>query len=194
MKIVKNGFSDYSDEELMLAIQHGEKPAFNELYARYSNKLYGYLLKMLWYNEVRAQDLLQDLFAKIITQPHLFDSQRSFKTWVYTIAANLCKNEFKRNDVRKGTLNGVDQFHSLSSNENLEKNFSENQFREALSQELKRLDEKHREVFVLKHIDGLSIKEISEITGANEGTVKSRLFYAIKKLADSLKMFEYALI
>jgi RNA polymerase sigma-70 factor (ECF subfamily) len=192
MKIVKNGFSDYSDEELMLAIQQGEKLAFNELYARYSDKLYGYLLKMLWYNEVRAQDLLQDLFAKIITQPHLFDTERNFKTWIYTIASNLCKNEFKRNDVRKGTVNGVEQFHSLSTDENLENKIQENQFREALNQELTLLDDKHREVFVLKHIDGLSIKEISEITGANEGTVKSRLFYAIKKLANALKMFDYA--
>jgi RNA polymerase sigma-70 factor (ECF subfamily) len=192
MKIVKNGFSDYSDEELMLAIQQGEKPAFNELYARYSDKLYGYLLKMLWYNQVRAQDLLQDLFAKIITQPHLFDTERNFKTWIYTIASNLCKNEFKRNEVRKGTVNGVEQFHSLSTDENLEKTIQEHQFRDALTEELKRLDDKHREVFVLKHIDGLSIKEISEITGANEGTVKSRLFYAIKKLADALKMFDYA--
>lgn len=176
----------------MLAIQQGEKLAFNELYARYSDKLYGYLLKMLWYNEVRAQDLLQDLFAKIITQPHLFDTKRSFKTWIYTIASNLCKNEFKRNEVRKGTVNGVEQFHTLSTDENLDKKIQENQFRDALTEELKRLDDKHREVFVLKHIDGLSIKEISEITGANEGTVKSRLFYAIKKLADSLKMFDYA--
>lgn len=192
MRIVKNGLNDYSDEELMLAIQHGEKLAFNELYARYSDKLYGYLLKMLWYNEVRAQDLLQDLFAKIITQPHLFDTERSFKTWIYTIASNLCKNEFKRNEVRKGTVNGVEQFHTLSTDENLDKKIQENQFRDALTEELKRLDDKHREVFVLKHIDGLSIKEISEITGANEGTVKSRLFYAIKKLADSLKMFDYA--
>lgn len=192
MRIVKNGLNDYSDEELMLAIQQGEKLAFNELYARYSDKLYGYLLKMLWYNEVRAQDLLQDLFAKIITQPHLFDTERSFKTWIYTIASNLCKNEFKRNEVRKGTVNGVEQFHTLSTDENLDKKIQENQFRDALTEELKRLDDKHREVFVLKHIDGLSIKEISEITGANEGTVKSRLFYAIKKLADSLKMFDYA--
>lgn len=176
----------------MLAIQQGEKLAFNELYARYSDKLYGYLLKMLWYNEVRAQDLLQDLFAKIITQPQLFDTERSFKTWIYTIASNLCKNEFKRNEVRKGTVNGVEQFHTLSTDENLDKKIQENQFRDALTEELKRLDDKHREVFVLKHIDGLSIKEISEITGANEGTVKSRLFYAIKKLADSLKMFDYA--
>jgi len=192
MRIVKTRFVDYSDEYLMLAIQQGEKLAFNELYTRYSDKLYGYILKMLWYNEVRAQDLLQDLFAKIITQPGLFDTERTFKTWVYTIASNLCKNEFKRNEVRNGTVNGVEQFYSLSSDSNVEKEVHERQFRDALTEALMKLDTKHRQVFVLKHMDGLSIKEIAEITEANEGTVKSRLFYAIKKLADTLHMFEYA--
>jgi len=192
MRIVKTRFVDYSDEYLMLAIQQGEKLAFNELYTRYSDKLYGYILKMLWYNEVRAQDLLQDLFAKIITQPGLFDTERTFKTWIYTIASNLCKNEFKRNEVRKGTVNGVEQFYSLSSDSNVEKEVHERQFHDALTEALMKLDTKHRQVFVLKHMDGLSIKEIAEITEANEGTVKSRLFYAIKKLADTLHMFEYA--
>ena len=74
MRGLKSGFSHFSDEELMLAIRQGEKTAFNVLYQRYSGKLYGYILKLLWYNEVRAQDLLQDLFTKIITQPHLFDT------------------------------------------------------------------------------------------------------------------------
>jgi hypothetical protein len=60
MRGLKSGFSHFSDEELMLAIRQGEKTAFNELYQRYSGKLYGYMLKLLWYNEVRAQDLLQD--------------------------------------------------------------------------------------------------------------------------------------
>jgi len=190
MRGLKSGFSHFSDEELMLAIRQGEKTAFNELYQRYSGKLYGYMLKLLWYNEVRAQDLLQDLFTKIITQPHLFDTNRSFKTWVYTIASNLCKNEFKRNEVRKNTSNGLDSHYQLSGADDVEQTVNDWEFKAALEEELIKLDDKHREVFVLKHIDSLSIKEISEIVGINEGTVKSRLFYAIKKLAAELKMFE----
>jgi RNA polymerase sigma-70 factor (ECF subfamily) len=190
MRGLKSGFSHFTDEELMLAIRQGEKLAFNELYNRYSGKLYGYILKMLWYNEVRAQDLLQDVFTKIITQPHLFDASRNFKTWVYTMASNLCKNEFKRNDVRKNTSNGLDSHYQISGSENVEDTVNDWEFKAALQVELAKLDEKHREVFLLKHVDGLSIKEISEIVGINEGTVKSRLFYAIKKLAAELKMFE----
>ena len=78
----------------------------------------------------------------------------------------------------------------MSGTEDVAQTVTDWEFKEALDQELLKLDDKHREVFVLKHMDGLSIKEISEIVGINEGTVKSRLFYAIKKLATELKMFE----
>jgi RNA polymerase sigma-70 factor (ECF subfamily) len=78
----------------------------------------------------------------------------------------------------------------VSGAEDVEQTVTDWEFKAALEEELMKLDDKHREVFILKHIDGLSIKEISEIVGINEGTVKSRLFYAIKKLATELKMFE----
>jgi RNA polymerase sigma-70 factor (ECF subfamily) len=84
----------------------------------------------------------------------------------------------------------LDSHYQLSGADDVEQTVNDWEFKEALDQELMKLDDKHREVFVLKHIDGLSIKEISEIVGINEGTVKSRLFYAIKKLAAELKMFE----
>jgi RNA polymerase sigma-70 factor (ECF subfamily) len=109
---------------------------------------------------------------------------------VYTIASNLCKNEFKRNEVRKNTSNGLDTHYQLSGADDVAQTVNEWEFKAALDRELLKLDTKHREVFILKHMDGLSIKEISEIVGINEGTVKSRLFYAIKKLATELKMFE----
>lgn len=190
MRRLKSSFLEYTDEALMKALTQGEKSAFDELYARYASKLFGYFMKMLWNNRIRSEDLLQDLFAKIISQPHLFDPSRNFKTWVYTVAANMCKNEYKRNEVRSNTSNGIDQHYTLSSSEDVGKTVEEKMFKEALGHELENLDPKHREVFILRHMDGLSIKEIAEITGINEGTVKSRLFYAIKKLANELKMFE----
>lgn len=190
MRDLKKGLSHFSDEELMLALVQGEKRAFDLIYERYANKLMGYFMKMLWNNKVRSEDLLQDLFSKIIAQPHMFDATRSFKTWVYTVASNLCKNEFKRNEVRSQTFNGLDNYHAVEGTENTTKTVEDKMFREALDVKLADLDDKHREVFVLRHIDGLSIKEIAEIVGINEGTVKSRLFYAIKKLANELKCYE----
>jgi RNA polymerase sigma-70 factor (ECF subfamily) len=62
-------------------------------------------------------------------------------------------------------------------------------FQNTYNESIQQLDSKHREVFSLRHEDGLSIKEIAEILDLNEGTVKSRLFYATKQLADLLKEF-----
>lgn len=191
MRIVNSLYQDFSDEKLMMALQQGKKGAFDEIYKRYADRLYGYFYKMLWYNEIRAQDLLQDLFTKVITKPQYFDPTRSFKTWIFSVAANMCKNEFKRNEVRKNTKTGLDHLHTVSSDSNIEKSLHEKQFKDALFEALDLMDENHREVFILKHIDGLSIKEISEIMGIQEGTVKSRLFYAIKRLANQLKVYEH---
>jgi len=126
----------------------------------------------------------------VITKHHYYDASRSFKTWIFSVAANMCKNEFKRNEIRKNTKTGIDHLYYVSSDANLEKVIHEKQFKDALLGALDEMDEKHREVFVLKHMDGLSIKEISEIMEIQEGTVKSRLFYAIKRLANQLKVFE----
>jgi len=190
MRISVTKYQEFSDEKLMVALQQGEKGAFDEIYRRYADRLYGYFFKMLWYNEIRAQDLTQDLFTKVITKHHYYDASRSFKTWIFSVAANMCKNEFKRNEIRKNTKTGIDHLYYVSSDANLEKVIHEKQFKDALLGALDEMDEKHREVFVLKHMDGLSIKEISEIMEIQEGTVKSRLFYAIKRLANQLKVFE----
>ena len=146
---------------------------------------------MLWRDDEKAEDFVHDLFAKIIRKPDAFDTKRSFKTWVYTIACNMCKNEYKKQEVRKNTSVGFDQHYNISDEKtNLIKEIEFNQFGEAFSEKLNELDAKHKEVFTLRHVEGLSIKEIAQIVQINEGTVKSRIFYATKQLAKLLKEYK----
>lgn len=190
MKLFKQQHKAMTDEALMIAITNGDHNAFDELYHRYSGPLLGYFMKMLWRDREKAEDFVHDLFAKIVKKPEYFDSTRSFKTWFYSVANNMCKNEYKRQEVRKGTTNGLDNHYSLSDkSSNVMSEVQDNFFQEAFQKSLADLDIKHKEVFSLRHIEGLSIKEISEVMEINEGTVKSRLFYATKYLADSLKEF-----
>ena len=145
---------------------------------------------MLWRDELKAEDFVHDLFVKLIKKPDYFDSERSFKTWIYSVACNMCKNEYKKQEVRKGTTTGVDQFYSISdTGVNVLNEVEMSNFGDALEKNLELIKEEHREVFVLRHLDGLSIKEIAEVTQVNEGTVKSRLFYSTKYLAEKLKEF-----
>jgi RNA polymerase sigma-70 factor (ECF subfamily) len=190
MRLFKAQHKMMTDESLMQAISTGDKRAFDELYARYAGPLLGYFMKMLWRDREKSEDFVHDLFAKIVNKPEYFDVTRSFKTWVYSVANNMCKNEYKKAEVRKGMSNGLDNHFSLSDkNSNVMNEVQDKFFQEAFQKSLTILDDKHKEVFSLRHLEGLSIKEIAEVLEISDGTVKSRLFYATKYLAESLKEF-----
>tara|TARA_R110002072_G_scaffold302402_2_gene485150 strand:- start:19497 stop:20087 length:591 start_codon:yes stop_codon:yes gene_type:complete len=190
MRLIKPQYKSMTDESLMISISKGEKKAFDEIYVRYSSPLLGYFMRMLWRDREKAEDFVHDIFAKIIRKPELFDPSRKFKTWLYSVANNMCKNEYKKQEVRKNTSTGLDGHYALSdSNSNVMAEVQDAQFREEFEESLEALDAKHKETFRLRHIEGLSIKEIAEVLELSDGTVKSRLFYATKYLAKSLKEF-----
>lgn len=190
MRLVKPKYQEMTDESLMIAISKGDQRAFDQIYARYSGPLLGYFIRLLWKDREKAEDFVHDIFAKIIKKPELFDPTRSFKTWIYSVANNMCKNEYKKQEVRKNTSNGLDESYGVKDhNANVLSEVFDNQFKGEFEKSLEDLDAKHSEVFKLRHIEGLSIKEIAEILEISDGTVKSRLFYATKYLASSLEAF-----
>jgi len=190
MRLIKPQYKTITDEALMISISKGDKRAFDELYKRYSQQLVGYFFRMLWKDREKAEDFMHDIFAKIIKKPELFDPSRKFKTWVFSVANNMCKNEYKKQEVRKNTSSGLDSSYNVHDfNANVLNEVHESDFKRQFAQSLNDLDEKHSEVFTLRHIEGLSIKEIAEILEISDGTVKSRLFYATKYLAQNLDHF-----
>jgi RNA polymerase sigma-70 factor (ECF subfamily) len=92
-------FSLLSDEELMFCLSKGEVLAFDELYHRYSKRLLGYFIRMLNFDKNLAEDALQDLFLKIAEAPEKFDNSRSFKTWIFSVASNSCKNYYRHKKI-----------------------------------------------------------------------------------------------
>jgi len=189
MQLFKPKYTSLSDEELMKSLSKGNQGAFDELYNRFYGQLLGYFKNMLWGDREKAEDMVHDIFAKIIKNPAYFDTDRSFRTWLFSVASNMCKNEYKKQAVRKNTSTGVEEHRGISSNSNVLSEVQDFQFQEAFEKSLANMDEKHREVFALRHLDGLSMKEIADVMQINEGTVKSRLFYATKFLAEKLKVY-----
>ena len=189
MRLFTPQYSKQTDEELMSALGKGDKRAFNEIYDRYSQPLFGYFMKLLARDHGKCEDMVHDLFAKIIRKPDYFDTTRSFKTWVYSVASNMCKNEYKRMAVRKNVKSDMEPAQFLKSSSDTLKTVQDKEFGAALQEVLVKMDEKHQSVFRLRHFDGFSMKEIAEELSINEGTVKSRLFYATKTLAASLKEY-----
>ncbi len=179
-----------SDEKLMARIQRGDAAAFDELYARYSKRLLYYFFRMLGGDEEKAQDFLQDLFLKIVEKPTRFKRGNAFASWLYTVAHNMCKNEYRKQSVRKVVVNDPDiDMHCgwVDGAYAIEKACDERAFLSALMDELDKLSVDHRTTFLLRHQECRSIREISEILACPEGTVKSRLHHVTQKLAERLQ-------
>jgi RNA polymerase sigma-70 factor (ECF subfamily) len=193
MPFLKTKYKKLSDEQLMQFLRRNDTSAFNELYNRYSVRLLHFFLRTLSGDEQKSQDFLQDIFLKIIEKPHLFNSTQNFCTWIFTIARNMCKNEYRKQDVRKIMELKADFDTDFADSDCFytagEQQYDRKLFESALANELDQLSDAHRSAFILRYQQQFSIKEIGEILGCSEGTVKSRLFYATRKIAHQLKDF-----
>jgi RNA polymerase sigma-70 factor (ECF subfamily) len=181
-----NRFIVYTDEQLMQFIVTGEVGAFDELYARYSKRLLLYFHRMLNFDKALAEDALQDLFLKIAENPEKFDSRRSFRTWVYCVASNSCKN-FYRHQVIKNRY--VTDGYSEEESECFHLKIDKSLFMNSLYRELGNLPLEKREAFILRYQEDKTMAEIAEIQGCPEGSVKSRLFYTLRLLEEKLRIF-----
>ncbi len=178
----------HTDEELMVQVMDNHShPAIVELHARYSGRLLGYFIKMLDKNVDLAQDFVQDLFLKIMEKKHLFDPNKKFYTWVFTIASNMCKTSYRTNGRSVDFQpEKHDQIRAQYSDNLAEKKI----FLDALQVSISSLEDHHKEAFVLRFLEHFSLKEIAQIMECSTGTVKSRLFYSTKKVAENLKAFD----
>jgi len=183
-KFKPTNYQKLSDEKLAATIMNGDSAAFNELYDRYNARILYYFYRMLGNDKELAQDFLQDLFFKIIDKPQLFDVERKFSTWIFSIAHNMCKNEYRSRQVRNIMEKGFDADSFLDNEETAD--YSSLQIEDIFSC-LNEFDEIHRTAFLLKYREGLSINEISAILCLPTGTIKSRLFYTRKKIQEKLQ-------
>ncbi len=184
----KKSYHYYSDEELMSYLMQGKERAFNELYKRYGARMHNYFYRLLYQDNDLADDFTQDLFVKVIEKADSFNVQRKFSTWLYTIASNMCKNEYRRqsrNIIQQGLDNDIDIPYPNFIPEHIDKAL----FNEHLQTALNDLDISQKECFILRYQEELSVKEISKILDCPEGTIKSRLHYTLKKLAQKLELF-----
>lgn len=193
MAFFKRNYQNYSDEQLMQRIQKKDAAAFDVLYHRYSQRMLSYFYRMLGFNREKSQDFLQDLFLKIVDKHHLFREGATFSTWIFTIASNMCKNEYRRMNVRK-VMDYETDLNEIIPMENMrqpgiEKSIDYRQLTERIEILLADCDANQRATFILRFQEQLSIREISDILGCSEGTTKSRIFYVTRKLSKSLSEY-----
>jgi RNA polymerase sigma-70 factor, ECF subfamily len=186
---------ELDDSGLVAAFLAGERRAFNELVGRYHVRLINFIYRTIGDRE-RAEDLVQETFVRVYRHLHRFDQSKKFSTWVYTIAGNLAKNE-----LRNRSRNPLVLFQTIKKNweaDNRPLEWEDNTYRpddlfrkrhlkEMVDNAVSQLPEHHRLVFVLREMEGKTYEEISEITGVNLGTVKSRLNRARNNFAQLIE-------
>jgi RNA polymerase sigma-70 factor (ECF subfamily) len=183
---------------LVAAHLAGDTRAFQELVLRYRGRLLNFIARMIGDRE-RAEDLVQEAFIRVHRHLHRFDQSKTFSTWIYTIASNLAKNELRNRSRSPLVLyqslresRGEDderplQFEDSSSRP--DDMFSNRHLRELVEATVARLAAHHRQVFVLRELEGRSYERIAAITGSNLGTVKSRLNRARRAFAEMIAPF-----
>jgi RNA polymerase sigma-70 factor (ECF subfamily) len=187
-----------SDEELMEAYQRGDARAFECLLGRHQRPVYNFIHRQVGVASV-AEELLQDVFLRIIKGASTYRRTAKFTTWMYTIARNLCVDHSRRARHRQAL--SLDQPLSTEGNgrrlgdvvadkgQAVDRQAIGRELRERLQQAIDSLGEDQREVFLMREYLGLPFKEIAEITGCPENTVKSRMRYALEKLREQLEEY-----
>src|SRR6478736_7873196 len=180
---VRERLQAMDDSAVVTAFLGGEERAFSELVTRYQTRLLNFVYRTIGDRE-KAEDLVQDVFIRVYRHLHRFDRSKKFSTWVYTIASNLAKNELRnrsRNPLVlfqtiKGNWDDEDrplQFEDTTARP--DDMYRKRHLRQLVEDTVAKLPEHHRQVFVLRELEGKSYEEIAEITDCNLGTVKSRL-------------------
>lgn len=179
----KKDLSSYSDEQLLQAIGRGDNASFDCLYGRYADKLYRYFFRLLD-DATKAEDFLQDLFLKVLHATHTFDPKYAAKTWLYSIATNMCRNEWRNTTNRQRLMTGFDPWEH--EGQGVPESMDARRKALVLHQLMAALEPENREILQLRFQQDMSIREIAAITGLPEGTVKSRIFYLLRKMAGQL--------
>ena len=162
-----------TDEALMLEFQRGSRPAFEELFARHRQALYGYFRRRLESRE-RAEDLVQETFLAVVKGAHRYQPRALVRTWLYGIALNLLAVERRRQAADRPALES-EPAASASPDESI-------WVREALG----KLDATEREILMLREYEQLAYGEIAGLLRLPVNTVRSRLFRARMALKSRL--------
>ena len=152
---------------------------FDELYFKYSDRIYSYILLMVKEKEA-AEDLTQETFVKMYRNLNQYDGNSKFSTWLISIARN-CTVDYLRKQ-RPVYLWPFEKMSLLSSPDSVEVTVTVNENINELYKEIAKLKPVYKEVIILRKIQELSVKETAEVTGWSEGKVKMLTHRAMEKL------------
>jgi RNA polymerase sigma-70 factor, ECF subfamily len=167
-------------ESIIVEAKNGDCNAFKKIVHDHQSYAYALAFRFLC-DEADAEDVVQEAFVRIWRHLKDFDTKRKFTTWMYRIVINLCYDKADSNKRRKRVHTSLDDgIHTEESTGDMtwEADYTSKEIAEFIKRIADGLAEKQRMIFLLRDMQDLSIREVSDITGLSEASVKTNLFYA----------------
>lgn len=182
-----------SDEELMERCSNGDMVAFELIMLRYKDAIFNFTYHFLA-DYHRAEDISQETFLRVLKNSGKYKSRDRFKTWLYRIAANLCKNEL-RNTKRHKTLSLEDsalEIENLSSYiySSPDKSYEKKEISRLVKRLIEALPEDQRMAIVMREYQDLSYEEIASVLKCSLGAVKSKIHRARQNIKEMFTKME----
>ena len=185
-----------SDVRLVARAQAGDMRSYDDLVTRHRGRIFAMICNMI-HQEADAWDLAQEVFIKAWQALPRFEAKARFSTWLYRIAHNVVYDWTRKRKIEsEGELNDeLFERHRIDpaavtapdGGEAPDEALAHAELRAKIQAALAKLTAEHREVVILKDVQGLAYKEIAEVMGSSIGTVMSRLYYARQKLQTMLR-------
>ena len=190
---------ELADEALMQRFRGGEAAAFRVLVKRHQDRVFNFVLRQVRSPET-AQELVQETFLRVVKNADTFRSEARFTTWIFTIARNLCVDALRRQKhrntvaldapLRAGESEGATLLDMVKDDQpGADHRLQDKRFSTALRGALDALPPEQREVFLMRELEGLKFREIADVVGVPENTIKSRMRYALEALRNHLSAF-----
>jgi RNA polymerase sigma-70 factor (ECF subfamily) len=191
-----DGQDSVEDLKRVALAQQGDTDAYNQLVILHQGKIYAMIRNMVK-NDADAWDLSQDVFIKAWRALPQFEARARFSTWLFRISHNLVYDWLRKRKIESSgelmdEIFDRDRIDASARTapariESPDQALANSELRMKISRALDKLSAEHREIVLLKDVQGLSYKEIAEVMECTIGTVMSRLFYARQKLQTLLK-------
>ncbi|MFH1940511.1 MAG: RNA polymerase sigma factor [bacterium] len=179
--MIARGSDLSTDHEIMLAVQGGEVDKLGLLFERHHKHLYNFFLRQTGERQT-SEDLVQDVFYRMLKYKHTYRAEGKFTTWMFSIAHNMKIDFYRKKRLDVDEMSEADTLmdKDLNPHERMEKEAETALIQKAL--EL--LSDDKREVLLLSRYEDLQYEDIGEIMRCKVGTVKARVHRAIKDLTD----------
>ena len=169
-----------SDTALMLKVQNGHLETLGLLFERYKKLLYSFFYQMTS-NSALSEDMVQNVFYRIIKYRSQFKGTGSFKAWMFAVARNVMADEFRKKGIKH--YEPVEKhYESIIAEGSASTSLEAVERKTLLHQALNKLDADKKELVVLVKLNEMKYKEVAEMLNMNESTVKVKVFRALKEL------------